>query len=86
MSEKTTVRIEDEEDRWRFTCPRYHRSWEPTNHHFWCQQCAALEGVDAVFDQLRDSKTGLHYDRDEIQLLTPWGPYDKDLDRRGESA
>jgi len=45
MMPRKVVRIEDRMDRWRFTCPRGHRSWEPTNHHFWCQQCARLDGV-----------------------------------------
>lgn len=83
MSEKPTVGIESETDRWRFTCPRDHRAWEPTNHHFWCQQCARIEGIDGVFYELRDSKTGLHYEREDVQLLTAAGPYDKDLDRGG---
>jgi Fe2+ or Zn2+ uptake regulation protein len=83
--EKKTVRIEDENDRWRFTCPRGHRDWEPTNHHFWCVTCARAEGVDGVFHELRDKTNGEHYARDEVQLLTPVGPYDRDLDRRGSA-
>ncbi|ELZ30584.1 hypothetical protein C475_00540 [Halosimplex carlsbadense 2-9-1] len=79
---KKTVRIEDRHDRWRFTCPRNHRSWEPTNHHFWCSKCARVEGVDGVFDELRDKRSGDLLQRDEVLLLTPAGPYDRDLDRR----
>jgi len=82
-NEKKTVRIEDENDRWRFTCPRGHRDWEPTNHHFWCAKCARLQGIDGVFHQLRDRKTGMLYDRTDVQLLTPLGPYDRDLDQEG---
>lgn len=85
MSEKKTVRIENRSDRWRFVCPRGHRSWEPTNHHFWCQACARAPGVDGVFHQLRDRKTGTSYERHEVQLLTPIGPYD-DIDERRGSA
>jgi len=84
--EKKTVRIEDRHDRWRFTCPRNHRSWEPTNHHFWCSKCASVEGVDGVFDELRDKRSGDLLQRDEVLLLTPAGPYDRDLDKREGSA
>jgi len=80
MSDTQTVDIEDRADRWRFVCPRGHRSWEPTNHHFWCAKCARRRGVDGVFHQLVDRKTGREFERDEIELLTPAGPYDRDLD------
>lgn len=80
MPEKQTVRIENRLDRWRFVCPRGHRSWEPTNHHFWCHKCAAHPDVDGVFYQLLDRKTKKKFERSEVQLLTPVGPYDRDLD------
>lgn len=80
MSDKQPVKIEDKVDRWRFTCPRGHRDWEPTNHHFWCAMCARAEGVDGVFDQLRDQRDGGLLGRDEVRLLTPVGPYDAELD------
>lgn len=85
MSEKTTVRIENRQDRWRFVCPRGHRTWEPTNHHFWCQCCARADAVDGVFQQLYDRKAEREYDREEVQLVTAAGPYDRDLDRRGSA-
>jgi len=85
MSKKTTVRIENRQDRWRFVCPRGHRTWEPTNHHFWCQTCARAEGVDGVFYHLRDRRTGREYERENVQLLTASGPYDSEIDGR-ESA
>jgi len=85
-SDKKTVRIEDENDRWRFTCPRGHRDWEPTNHHFWCATCARTEGVDGVFNDLLDQKDDDLYARDEVRLLTPVGPYDRDLDYAEEPA
>jgi len=85
MSEKKTVEIEDRSDRWRFVCPRGHRSWEPTNHHFWCQSCARATGVDGVFHQLRDRKTGTNHEREEVQLLTSLGPYDEIDERRGSA-
>ena len=79
-----TVEIDDRHDRWRFVCPRGHRSWEPTNHHFWCKHCAnAGPDTDGVFHELRDRKTGREYDREDIRLLNESGPYDRDLDRRG---
>jgi hypothetical protein len=34
-----TIKLEEEMDRWAWTCPAGHRSWRPTNNHFWCQQC-----------------------------------------------
>lgn len=83
--QKQLVRIEDETDRWRFTCPRGHRDWEPTNHHFWCAACARVEDVDGVFQELRDARDGGLLGRDEVRLLTPVGPYDRDLDRGTDS-
>ena len=85
MSEKTIVHLENRRDRWRFVCPRGHQTWEPTNHHFWCKQCARAEGLDGVFHRLRDRKTGREYDRQEVQLLTLSGPYDRDVDGRGKA-
>lgn len=76
MSETKTVHIEDETDRWRFVCPRGHRSWEPTNFHFWCQRCAQRDDVDGVFHELRDGKTGDLLERENIRLQTPLGPYE----------
>ena len=83
MADKQTVRIEDRLDRWRFVCPREHRSWEPSNHHFWCSNCASHPEVDGVFYELLDRKTGETYERDEVQLVTDFGPYDRDLDQEG---
>ena len=80
--ERQPVEIEDRTDRWRFTCPNGHRSWEPTNHHFWCQKCARAGGVDGVFQKLRDRREDQLLAREEVRLLTPAGPYDRDLDRR----
>jgi Fe2+ or Zn2+ uptake regulation protein len=85
MMGKKVVRIEDRTDRWRFTCPRGHRSWEPTNHHFWCQQCARVEGVDGVFYELRDRKSGGCFEREQVRLLVACGPYDRDLDGRSQA-
>lgn len=86
MSKKETVRIENEQDRWRFTCPRGHRSWEPTNHHFWCSNCARAGDVDGVFHELRDGRDDQLLEREQVKLVTPVGPYDRDLDRAEETA
>ena len=80
-----TVHIEDRTDRWRFTCPNGHRSWEPTNHHFWCAKCARQDGIDGVFHELRDRRDGRLVGRENVRLMTPVGPYDRDLDRRGSA-
>jgi len=82
---KVTVEIENRSDRWRFVCPRGHRSWEPTNHHFWCAKCARMEDVDGVFHELRDRKSGHLIERQEVRLLDEVGPFDRDLDRRGSA-
>ena len=86
MPPKEVVRIEDRQDRWRFVCPRGHRSWEPTNHHFWCQKCAASDDYDGVFQTLCDRKTGAELTRDRVRLVTTVGPYDRDLDGEEGSA
>ena len=86
MVPKEVVRIEDRQDRWRFVCPHGHRSWEPTNHHFWCQYCARSDEADGVFHELLDKKTGAKLERDRVRLVTPIGPYDRDLDEEEGSA
>jgi len=85
MSEKPTLEIEDRSDRWRFTCPRGHRSWEPTNHHFWCASCARADDVDGEFHKLRDQKTGRVYPREGICLQAEGGPFDPELDEEAEA-
>ncbi len=76
MTGRTTIHLQDESDRWRWVCPRGHRSWEPTNHHFWCQKCARLDGADGVFHELRNKKTGNLVKRDDLLLETPVGQYE----------
>ncbi|WP_225334269.1 hypothetical protein [Halomicrobium urmianum] len=85
MSQKERINLEDDYDRWQWTCPNGHHDWEPTNHHFWCAACARIPEVDASFDELRDQKTGRLYERDDVELHTPAGPYDSDLDGRGSA-
>ncbi|OLZ42608.1 hypothetical protein A6E15_02170 [Natrinema saccharevitans] len=67
---KEEIRLADRTDRWRFVCPNGHRSWEPTNNHFWCQKCARNYGddVEPEFDELRDRKTDRLIPRDQLVL------------------
>lgn len=70
------VRIQvNDADHLGYVYPPGHRSWEPTNHHFWCQACAeSLDpGVDPVFHALHDLRTGTELDREDVQLLTEMG-------------
>lgn len=60
--------LTDRSDRWRFTCPAGHRSWEPTNNHFWCQQCARGYDHDPEFHELRDRKTGALLEREAVEI------------------
>ncbi|EMA47951.1 hypothetical protein [Halococcus saccharolyticus] len=45
---------------WRYTCPRGHTSWEPTNNHLWCATCSRSSDpeVDPEFWELHDKRTG----------------------------
>lgn len=74
--EKTVIDLDETVQRLRYTCPRGHRSWEPTNCHFYCKQCAsAHDDVDPAFDVLNDAKTGAELERDEVELTTEMGSY-----------
>jgi 5-methylcytosine-specific restriction endonuclease McrA len=77
------IRLDEEVDRWQWVCPNGHRSWEPTNDHFWCQKCAQLKDVDGVFHRLRNKRTDDLYERDEVRLITSAGPY-RELYKGGE--
>ncbi|AXR78499.1 hypothetical protein [Natrarchaeobaculum sulfurireducens] len=74
---KEEIRLADRTDRWRFVCPVGHRSWEPTNNHFWCQKCASnySDDVDPEFSVLLDKKTGERIERDDL-VLRPGGSLD----------
>ena len=76
---KTTIDLDDEIDRWKWVCPRGHRSWEATNHNFWCAECArtyAGDDYDPEFDELHNLATNETVHRDDLRLLTRVGPYD----------
>jgi len=77
------VNIDDELDRWRWCCPNGHRSWEPTNNHFWCHLCARRKGVDAEFQKLHDLSNDETYEREDLRLLTEEGPYHEVFERGG---
>lgn len=66
------IDADDDADRWRYVCPRGHRSWEPTNNHFWCKRCSELaeQGVDVdpEFDELVDRRTRETFAREEITI------------------
>lgn len=81
----TTIHLDDEADRWRFTCPIGHRTWEPTNGHFWCQSCADSHDprAEPVFQRLHDLATDDDLERHEVKLVTDAGDY-QDL-RRSEA-
>ncbi|WP_255192145.1 hypothetical protein [Natronobeatus ordinarius] len=71
--------MDDEIDRWKWVCPRGHRSWEATNHHFWCAECArtyAGDDYDPDFEALHNLATDETVHRDDLRLLTRVGPYD----------
>jgi hypothetical protein len=76
MSQKMTIQVTDEIDRWKWVCPRGHRQWEPTNHHFWCATCARANDDEAEpeFDELRNKKTGETVHRDDLRLLEDGRP------------
>lgn len=71
-----TIHLENDTDRWQWRCPEGHTQWEPTNDHWWCQQCASSwrEDVDPVFYELRNVKTGENAERHEVTLMTDVGP------------
>lgn len=69
------INVDDAVDRWRWVCPAGHRSWVPTNEHFWCRYCARDPALDGEFTELRDKRTGETYTRDAIALETEAGSY-----------
>ena len=62
------IDLQDDADRWRYTCPNNHRNWDRTNNHLWCQTCrrqyeAGHEEMDPEHYHVRDQQS------DE---LIPW--------------
>lgn len=70
----STVEIDayDDADRWQWVCPQGHRSWEATNNHFWCKQCADQQqqgaDVEPEFSELVNQSTRETFQRDEITI------------------
>jgi hypothetical protein len=75
-----TINTDDKTDRWQWVCPQGHRTWEPTNFHFWCAECAKSwahnDDLNPEFHELRNKRTGETVTRKEIVLVTPAGPYE----------
>lgn len=60
---------DDELQRWRYRCPRGHTQFQPTNHHWYCVECARRhDDVDPEFTELVDKRTGEVYERDEVKV------------------
>ena len=70
-----TINLDDERDRWQWACPVGHRQWTPTNHHWWCAQCANSWDVDPEFYELMNLRTGETVTRDECRLVTDAGAF-----------
>jgi len=71
----TRINIDDPTDRWRWVCPAGHRSWEPTNEHFYCSKCARNYDLDGEFAELRDRRDGRAVARGDVVLETEAGAY-----------
>lgn len=73
------IDLENEADRWRFTCPRGHHAWDRTNSHAWCHPCSKQaqhdDSVTPEYYELLDQKTG---------ELVPWSAIDVDGDSDNE--
>ena len=66
---KLSIDTDDPTQRWRYRCPRGHSQFEPTNHHWYCVECAqSHEDWDPEFTQLVDKRTGDVYERDEVNI------------------
>ncbi|GAB7010450.1 hypothetical protein [Halorubrum trueperi] len=73
--ERRTIRLFDKEERNCYHCPRGHVAWFPIKDEFHCTRCT-LNGEDVTrFDELTDSDTGETIARDDVELLTAFGPY-----------
>jgi hypothetical protein len=53
------VNRDDDADRWRYRCPNGHATFEPTNSHIWCKQCAEMDdaGEGPEYWEVRDMRT-----------------------------
>lgn len=61
---------DDPVQRWRYRCPRGHTAYEPSNHHWYCSECARSHNdVDPEFTELVDKRTGDVYERDDVKVV-----------------
>lgn len=67
-SGRTTIDTTNPRHRWRYVCPRGHKTWEPTNCHFWCPRCARAWDADGDFDELVDQRDNRTLQREEVRL------------------
>ena len=79
--EKRVVRLWVETERWRYQCPRDHRSWVPQQKSFYCNQCGIDDEInEAVYSVLVDARTGEEVDREEFHFLgNRYGPPPEDI-------
>lgn len=56
--------------RWRYTCPKGHSDWYPTNNHVWCKGCrraieAGHDDLEAEYHEILDQRSGetIHWSR-----------------------
>lgn len=60
-------------ERWRFTCPKGHTDWYPTNQHVWCKGCRrAIEAgheLDAEYHAILDQRTGETIPWDAVEMV-----------------
>lgn len=60
--ETVEIDLENEADRWRFTCPRGHHAWDRTNSHVFCTPCSRAarhdDDITPEYYELLDQKTG----------------------------
>lgn len=68
-SVRLTIDTDDPVQRWRYRCPRGHTAFEPTNHHWYCSECARRhDDVDPEFTELVDKESGEVFERDEVRI------------------
>lgn len=58
---RVEIDLDDARDRWRYTCPNRHTSWEPTNGGLWCHSCSKDPGIEdphhhALYDSVRKER------------------------------
>ena len=78
------INIDDTTQRWVWTCPRGHRTWEPTNFHFWCAACARANDAEASFQRIHNARDGRTLSRAEIELVDRTGETIEELTQKVE--